>query len=136
MEEYRKNRRPEISPDGKRLSKVAPDDWLLQAFGDELLEKLGEDCPVTHVDIMKLRKALREQPERILTVIRDSVIPFIQGLPDIDWSIVGAEVVGEQVVCNRCLTSREKARIPKGDRMTRDDADEYGFTCSRCGKPL
>jgi hypothetical protein len=130
--------RREISPDGKRLSKVPPDDWTLRAFADELSEELGENSPLSHVHLMKLRKALREQPERILCAIGESVLPFIQGLPDVDWSIVGAELAdqGLEAVCNRCLTPREKARIPKGDRYTRQEADEYELTCDRCGKRL
>ncbi len=135
MKKFRKaKKRLSISPDAKRLSGVSPDDWIVEAFGNELLEY--EDFPLTHVDIMKLRKALREQPERILTAIRDSVLPFIQGLPDVDWSIVGAEVKSSDIACNACMTKRERARIPKGDRLTRDDADQYGFTCGRCGKHL
>jgi hypothetical protein len=142
MKKFRKTKeRLSENSEAKRLSSVPPDDWILDACGVKLLE-LGEDLPLTHVHLMKLRRALREQPERIVAIIRESVVPFIDRLPDPDMTIVGAELPGAALpsmdgfVCNGCLTRREKVRVPKGDIITRDEADRYEMVCVRCGKHL
>ena len=44
--------------------------------------------------------------------MREKIVPFIDSLPEIDWSIVGAEAPkfgGD--ICLSCLASREAARI-------------------------
>ena len=80
-----------------------------------------------------------EHSELILDVVRQSVLPFIDTLPDPDTTLVGAEV-GADMVCLGCLSADEKTAFDDDEidvsPMTREEVNEYDFTCTRCGKPL
>ena len=48
--------------------------------------------------------------------MREQIVSFIDSLPEIDWSIVGAEApkLGGDI-CLSCLTRHESARLDGGD---------------------
>lgn len=139
IEKFRKDRKGRTYQGwlARRLKNAHPDDWILEAMCQDI-EGLTEHFPViTHAHVQKLRRALREQPETVLAFMREEIVPFIDSLPEIDWSIVGAEVPesgGD--ICLNCLTRHESARLDGGDFYLRDDADEYELVCTRCGEPL
>ncbi|MFZ2447516.1 MAG: hypothetical protein WAW37_14265 [Syntrophobacteraceae bacterium] len=83
--------------------------------------------------VRKLEKAFRENSEMIEE--------FIESLPDPDMTLVGAmDANYKNPICLDCLTNEEKAQTSDKDSklvaISRDDAEDSGYTCARCGKGL
>ena len=130
----------------KAKRKVPDKDGPMEGDFDFIFERMSfflspvlKTLSVTCQHLAKLKCALVEHPEKILTAIRESVLPFLDKLPDPDETIAGAEV-GSDMVCLGCLTAEEKAGFEDDESgvapMTREEVNEYDFACERCGKPL